>query len=52
MIIFGVHLVACTPYSSNAHNARRVYLDGSLSNSRAYYGRRGVRPDLVEFETE
>lgn len=33
-----------TPYAGNAHRARYVNTDGSLYNSNAYYGYRGVRP--------
>lgn len=41
-----------TPNASNANNARNVNTDGSPSNGSAYYGDRGVRPDLVENATE
>ena len=33
-----------TPYSGNAHYARRVGTDGSLGSYRAYRGNSGVRP--------
>lgn len=52
MINFGVRLVARTPNYSNANNARNVNTDGTLNNNNAYNGNNGVRPDLVEFETE
>lgn len=52
MINFGVRLVAWTPNSSNANNARNVNTDGTLNNNNAYNGNNGVRPDLVEFESE
>lgn len=42
----------CTPNAGNAYNVRYVYSDGSLSNTTASYGGRGVRPDLVENATE
>ena len=42
---FGVHLV--TPNSSNANNVRNVNSDGTLSNSGARNGDRGVRPLCV-----
>ena len=33
-----------TPYAGYANSARGVYMDGSLSDSGAYYGNGGVRP--------
>lgn len=35
-----------TPYAGNAYIARRVHSGGGLSDSRAYFGDRGVRPAL------
>lgn len=41
-----------SPDAGGGYYARYVSSDGSLNNSDAYGGNRGVRPDLIETETE
>lgn len=41
-----------SPNAGNGYNARNVNTDGTLNNTNAYNGNRGVLPGLVETAIE